>query len=561
MGPFSLGFLDSTPKFYQGFGPFCIHFKNESSFGRNISSYAAFSRIHRTAVNNSGYIFHELPNPDAIWNSTLYKFDSGQEISLGRYMIHFYQKAVNYTIAPSIVVTMTLFFLVISAVLLIHMFDIRNSFLQYASGMILLASPHVQCLVTYYYCELYYALAFFFACFVVFLLLRSYRKKQYLITSDIVATILTMLTLATYQAYLSVILSTWFLLILLSAYRNPKGESVPHTIIKNSLNAAITIGIGCILYFISNHVICAHFGLSSAQDRSAMKKLIYSIPSNILSMYYYYKEYFIGHVLLNNNYDVMGIIPRYLINYFWILLVIVTIATMLFKARKRIILCTVFTIALVPFGSVLFALTSTIRSLDQVTGALMLPAMSLSYLCAIALLESVSANHKSWRFASCTCVVITLVMYFQMTIDGARYQSYRIDQMDTVATQLAGTIASQESLAPDTPIIITGKMENGNYPDRFNQNLKSSVQWLVQSYGPVWDDYYGSQEVWLHYLIEHKGISLYTVPTYETALKVINSSIYDQMPNYPAAGSTQLIKDELNNDILVIKLSSGFADQ
>ncbi len=615
-----------------------------------------------------GYIVRELPNPDAIWSSTVYKDGAVQEISLGRFALNLFQKLTSYTISPSVTVILTLLLLACSALCLLDLLQIRKTWMRYLLGMILLTSPHVQSLVTYYYCELYYAAAMLMAVVILRLICGdptvrrivpaegtgearthtlSGDQKWIALSRGILGVILTVLMLATYQAYLSVVVTGWLVITALrlldggsvqgtkrrmhdtgsvkaaelrthgdnsaqtreqSKEKSKQGEAKTalHQAIGYVLRMLLVTGSGSVIYLLCNKVLLSHYGLAqtSGAGSATMLRIVHDIPQNLHWMPYYYKEYFLGNVLLNNSYKVMGLIPRRAVNVLWILVTAAALIVLLvdrssgkhFGIKRKAE--AVILLLLVPFGSMLMLLASVIRGLDQPTGSLMLPAMALSYMAAAAIAEragDVVAGKRKQRDvkhsdvsnetkmceagdktktcddSSCdlqdekigkgifsqiigVCTLLTVIMLGQMTLDGARYQQYRMDQMDQVGTMLAQTIIGEIASEPGLPVIIAGQMEYGNFPDRYREKLKPSIQWLVQSYGTVWSDYHGTQEVWRYYLMDRKGIMTYYTPDYETNARIQESPEFIQMTKYPEEGSVRRIHDEVTRDVLVIKL-------
>lgn len=100
----------------------------------------------------------ELPNADALLNSTIEKSSFKWELQLGRFMLPLYQMLFGYTISPALVTILSIFALSISSLVITEILPFQNNIVRYLAGVFMLASPHVQSLVTYYYCSLAYSI-------------------------------------------------------------------------------------------------------------------------------------------------------------------------------------------------------------------------------------------------------------------------------------------------------------------------------------------------------------------------------------------------------------------
>lgn len=160
-----------------------------------------------TVILYSGYIVGELPNPDAIWNSVLYKSGYRWELQLGRFMIPLFQKVLGSAISTSFVTLLFILILGVSCLYIVDILEIEKKAYRYVAGMMIIISPNVQSMISYYYCSVGYIVAFLMACIAVSLLISDYDDRRREIKGLLAATILICLSVGTYQAYIGVVIT------------------------------------------------------------------------------------------------------------------------------------------------------------------------------------------------------------------------------------------------------------------------------------------------------------------------------------------------------------------
>lgn len=118
-------------------------------------------------------ICNELPNPDSIWQGMMYKESWTWECGLGRYMIGVCQVLRSYIVNPVMVTLVGLVFLAVVCVYIIKIFNIKSTIWQLVVGGIIIISPTVGSILTYYYCSDMYMLSYLLSVLAVWYLAKG----------------------------------------------------------------------------------------------------------------------------------------------------------------------------------------------------------------------------------------------------------------------------------------------------------------------------------------------------------------------------------------------------
>lgn len=499
------------------------------------------------AILYSGYIVEELPNPDAVWNSVLYKSSYKWELQLGRFMIPVFQKILGSAISTSFVTLLFILILGVSCLYIVDILEIEKKAYRYVAGMMIIISPNVQSMISYYYCSVGYIIAFLMACTAVMLLISGYDDRRKKIKGLISAMILICLSIGTYQAYIGFVITIGVIYAALGILKKKDWMQLR----RKAIMYIVGVGGGTGLYLIVNKVMLAFFHTENTSDRgfSEMGRLDIANLPNRLYMYciHYYKEYFIGNDLLNNDY---GFIPRKYINLVFIvctagLFVYLIMAKEISIVRKII---TVIMTMLIPIASMSIFILAPEIDIHEATGVLMLPTVNMVYVFAVALADMIiiKKEHIFRELFVFICGMVML-MYMQMALDGQSYMKYMMNKTDTVANEIVSKITDISGWNTKK-VCMAGCVEDGNYPNDYPE-LKSSVEWLPQSRGTLWTGYDPIQNGYRQYIRDHGGIKYSTAEecVYES---IKNTDEFKQMPIFPSEGSTKEI-----NGIIVVKLS------
>ena len=474
-----------------------------------------------------------LPNPDAIWNSNMYKTGYDWEVYCGRPMLKILAKINGFTISPSFFAIIGLFFCCLTGLLIADLLDIKHNISKILCSILLVLSIAVQGTITGYYYFPFYMLAMFLA--VLALSIAFYINTTANITTKIVAIIIAGLilciSLTTYQAYLGLAIPLGIILII----KNIFNESNTH-ITKMHISMFSTLIIGILSYS-----IITKLAISSSEGRFT-SFTFNGIFSRISNCYLYFYSYYLGNGFLNNDYSIF--MKRRTINLIFFIILFIICTMLIYKNKyrfKQIILATLY-LLIFPISLFIISLVSGDSILFGTTGAIMLPGFTLIYIVLIALIDNMPI--KWLKYVSYISLATIIIMLTSLLIDGQTFLKYRMNKTDEVArlivTQASPYIYNGEA----DDIMIVGQMENGNYPDCY-PNLNESIKWTTPSYGTIWSDFTGSNACWNMYINEIIGTNL-SIHWNNT----IDEKEIEDMTYFPSKGSIKLI-----NNTVVIKLS------
>ena len=499
-----------------------------------------------------GFLSGKLANPDALWNGTVFKSSWTWEVSLGRYMLGLYQMMMNDTVNPAFMTFMGIILSSMAALALLDFLGIKGYKQQFAGAALLLTAPFIWCTYTYYFCSAYYMLAYL----LIALALLLSGSDRYRVWQRIAgAALMICLSLATYQAYISVFITGGLIWIFSRLMRR---ETSAITVLHKAGEFVTSLFMGVVLYLLSNRVIQEILDVAPADSRGfdSMGQLdmtsMTSVLQQIYRCYTYTVRYFLCDTMICNSY---GWIPRYLINliYFAITAVIlfVIFADRRNSGRKKTVafIC----LLLLPLALMCITVLAPDVSILNSTGSIMLTAMNLVYLLPIILIgEERNTSGRILHGLSYGWMVsagLTVIMLAELGLDAQTYLGYCMDKTAHVAEEMTARIdAVSDKKFSDNRICIIGKMENGNYPEPFPE-LKESVHWTTAVYGTIWDDYIAVQSCWSGYIRDDMGAK-YVSCSAEEYNDILKTEEYQEMQNFPEQNSVREI-----NGIVVVKLS------
>lgn len=491
-------------------------------------------------------IIFELPNPDAVNESVFLKYGYTWELQLGRFMIAIWHKIFGLTISAPLSAVLTLLVLSMAVLLLTEILPFRHFGLRYLAGMLFLCSPHVQSLLSYYYCSVIYSLALLLVCLALWLLFH--RVSWFSVLSAIV---LLCMSCGAYQAYMGIYLTAGLMMLIAELLRGEDRKAWLQRVLALILS---TLG-GVTLYLVANKLVLRlmHLQAATARGFSSMGSIDFSkMPSRILEYVgHYYIEYFFGDELINNSY---GVVPRRTINllFFGITVLVIMLYLIFLRISIRRKIFAVVLCCGIPFTTMALFLFAQEISITEATGTLMSPAYSLTYLFVLYLADGLP-QLKSCRplrilqAAEGLAAVLVALMLMQMALDGQTYMRTEKNRtLGALSLMESDIIDAERTYGAEDVYIAWGY--NSVSLDRY-YNLRESVHWLVQSYGLVWSSYEAQQDGLSQLSKDYLGFS-YSPASAEEAEEVLATPEYAAMPSYPAAGYVQEI-----GDVIVLKFA------
>ncbi|WP_026664659.1 glucosyltransferase domain-containing protein [Butyrivibrio sp. FC2001] len=492
-------------------------------------------------------IIDELPNPDALWTGTLYKDSYTWELSLGRYMIWFWQKLFSYNISTTFNTILAIAVWIVTVQLLFDAIGLEGGLYRVIAGCLMLISPFMQGGVTYYYCFAYYVIAGLFAAIALCLANLEIADKKIKVILDMLGIVLWSFSLATYQAFLGLYISVCAIAIIVKILDS---NNVAADIVRRIFHYFFVFVGGVLLYLITNKFVLLANGIQAEESRgfSRMGQLMLGqLVSGIVRSYKVFVDYFFGNGMINNAYGVL--ISRRSINIaFFIILAVVFLVRMISVKREYLfkIFAVILFIMLPMFLFSIVILAPTV-SVYATTGPIMLPATNMIYIFLFALISKM----ENGRVIKCLGVIVSalvLGMLLQLNNDSLNYLKFHMNQMEYLSFDISTAIEKNMNFDEAHKICIIGRAGNGNYSD-CREEIKDSIKWTTASYGTIWNDFYGTQGCWRSFMNNYLGTD-YVECNIDEYHELIAKYDITQMPVFPADGSVKYM-----DGIAVVKLS------
>lgn len=331
----------------------------------------------------------ELPNPDAIWNGMVYKASWEWECSLGRWLIGGLQLLRGNVINTTFVTFLSIAFLAAVSVYIMRILNIQELIWQLLAGGCIMFSPSAGSILTYYYCSDMYIFSYLLAVLAVWIMIKSESKGKI-----VYATVLIMLSLGIYQAFLGVAVILCFVYLLLMVL--DKEKSWLEIRRQSFLFLAGGAG-GVFLYLILSKLIQKVLVIKPVENRgfSSMGKIE---PERILGLmsncYEYTYQYFFSNAMINNAWGY-----RKEINFVSLVCFIVIICMIMRKCEISRFRKLLFALGLLIFPMALMSIVvyaPDVSVLDE-TGVLMLPGMNFVYIMIICLMLSIKGSIRQYK--------------------------------------------------------------------------------------------------------------------------------------------------------------------
>lgn len=493
----------------------------------------------------SSMIVNELPNPDAIWNGLYYKDDWRWEVSLGRYMLPVFMKVFGYAINPPTFTILCIVSMAIVGCLLCDLFELQG-IRAVLCGMFLICSPAVAGTLTYYYCSLYYMMAYLLAVYAGWIICK---KKS--IKFNLVAVIYLCISSATYQAYIGVVL---VIVVMHKLQQLIKEDIEIKVLIREFLNAGITVAGGILAYLISCKMIQNVLGIVAESGRgfSKMGNIPLKEIGNLLkNCYIYTYQYFFSTEMINNEYGF-----KKELNFLFGIILFAGFVTIIIKMKKSIVhkFLAIGMLMCIPIAVMSITIAASDVSIYDTTGVIMLPTMNYIYILLLILLRDCNTDIKNPCNIKGIYVYIIPILIainlFSFCISMQSYAKTCKNKYDYLVKEIAHTISLN---GKEHALCFVGKVENGNYPELYPE-LKESLHWTTASCGMIWDTFSGRQSCWRQYLKQYTGRQ-YDGCNSKEYDDIINSAEFKTMNNYPDENSVAVFEnEEKTRTILVIKL-------
>ena len=305
---------------------------------------------------------------DILLNNVFYNGYSW-EISLGRFGLYVVGLLKCFLTIPHIDILISYFIISISLVILFDLFSFRKKEDIILYILIICLNPITSATLLFDYCSIGYTLAFLCSILSIYV----YYKEENKIKKYLFSLILIVVALSMYQAYLSVIVTTFIIYnikLLLEKKEN----------FKLSLKYILTLLMGALLYFIIMKIslLVFHVNMSnySGADKIGLQTLL-SIPKKIGLSYKLFYEYYFTDKIVKNIY-----IKNNILNIFLLILLIIGVVFQIFKnnlSPKKKVLTLLLVLALPIFlNSIIFTINDTKLQLLMSTSYLLIPLLLIT---------------------------------------------------------------------------------------------------------------------------------------------------------------------------------------
>ncbi len=433
------------------------------------------------------------------------------EISLGRFGLYVIGLLKCFLTIPHIDILISYFIISISLVILFDLFSFRKKEDIILYILIICLNPITSATLLFNYCSIGYTLAFLCSILSVYI----YYKEENKIKKYLFSLILIVVALSMYQAYLSVIVTTFIIYnikLLLEKKKN----------FKLSLKYILTLLIGVLLYFIIMKIslLVFHVNISnySGADKIGLQTLL-SIPKKIGLSYKLFYEYYFTDKIVKNIY-----IKNNILNIFLLILLIIGVVFKIFKnnlSPKEKVLTLLLILALPIFlNSVIFTINDTKLQL----------LMSASYLLIPLLLITTIPENKM-KYLSIIVIILLL----------------RNNLIQTQATYLS----LENTFNKYNTVITSAIKENINYQNykfALIGSTKNETEINKLNYGFISDD----AIFWEEYNLKKLGFERFCYEYYGLNLTFVSEKDYDKIKQRENKNQEIIYTYD---DIIVIDLS------
>lgn len=433
------------------------------------------------------------------------------EISLGRFGLYVIGLLKCFLTIPHIDILISYLIISISLVILFDLFSFRKKEYIILYILIICLNPITSATLLFNYCSIGYTLAFLCSILSIYV----YYKEENKIKKYLFSLILIVVALSMYQAYLSVIVTTFIIYnikLLLEKKEN----------FKLSLKYILTLLMGALLYFIIMKIslLVFHVNMSnySGADKIGLQTLL-SIPKKIGLSYKLFYEYYFTDKIVKNIY-----IKNNILNIFLLILLIIGVVFQIFKnnlSPKKKVLTLLLVLALPIFlNSIIFTINDTKLQLLMSTSYLLIPLL---------LITTIPENKMKYL----SIIVIILLLRNNLIQTQATYLSLEntFNKYNTVITSA-----------------IKENINHQNYKFALIGSTKNETEINKLNYGFISDD----AIFWEEYNLKKLGFERFCYEYYGLNLTFVSEEDYDKIKQRENKNQEIIYTYD---DIIVIDLS------
>lgn len=302
---------------------------------------------------------------DILLNNNFYKGYSW-EISLGRFGLYIIGIIKSFITIPHIDLIISYIIISISTVILIDLFKIKEKGKILLLILLISLSQITSATLLFNYCSIGYTLSFLCSILSVYL----YYKLENKYLKYILPIILIIISLSMYQAYLSVIITTFVIYNIKLLIENKISY-------KKTLKYLIVLIIGVLSYFVLMKIslILFHIDMSSYSnaDKIGLKTII-NIPNKVIDTYRLFYEYYFTDNIIKNIYMKNNIINLLLVILIPLQIFFLTIKNKTSKLNKILILILILTLPIY-LNSIIFTINERKLQLLMSSSYILIPIL------------------------------------------------------------------------------------------------------------------------------------------------------------------------------------------
>lgn len=468
---------------------------------------------------------------DGLWLQNHF-YSGATQLSSGRWLLIFIDKLVLGCHADPIASLAALTLFVAGFLFVLDLFHITSRFWGSLSLVLFLASPFVAITLSYRFTSLGYAVAYLLAVLSVYALF-SLRNT---VAAIGISGVLLGLSMACYQAYLSVfcVLAVFYILFL--CHREQEDKTIPCRLLR-LIGALCTAAL---FYIVSLTLFLKLYNTSLSSynniDQISAVSLLAALPRSALKTYQYFFAYFFQNKLKLSTLHPLG---RTILLAVLLLGSLVFFATKTKRSRLPLLLLAV---AVLPMACNAYMLLDGGSKLElQMTSGLAM----LVPLAAITASTCFEAIRPARIVSSALSLVLLYGSSMQVWIDQqAMYEGQ--NACDTMLTQVIHDLGREELLSPDYEYFFVGVPEEN--PLFFTSDTYSRANAYAQM-GRFWVSGGCCQASYRGLINRRMGLALsVSHRSYESIAAIFDT---DAMPSFPSDGYIAVLDD----NIVVVKIS------
>lgn len=491
------------------------------------------------------FLCGQLNNADGFIFGVFLHNDFGHEDSEGRFFLRFFDFWRDGMVLPAMIIGLCLLFLWIAVAVLWYTMDIRGSLLRILSGVLVVCTPSMADLFTYYYTADGYCLSLLLSVLAAGLLVKGERKRSFL------AVVFLMIgSLGIYQAYVGItviICGFWLLRQLLG------NEMEDGILLRKTLRILAGGAAGVSSYFLLYNLLDKVGYLTIDNERiaeNAVFNIFTSLFGGTKEIYEVFIEYYFMDTLVCNAWH-----GRRYVNMLVLVLILFMVGMAIWRNKiyKNVVRCIfgILLTALIPVMLEIVILIAPNVSVYAETGILMLCGMNFLYLLPVLLLPLLKGGRRIYAGTGVAVRLSLLYMSVFMSIFiGVFERMVETEQtkFGTLAVRLESRIEELESYSSGMKVLVVGRPQSGNYPF-VDDMYKTITKGMISDYSLAFGRADQVSMSWIELFKYFCGVR-YERVSEEQRLELMDSEEFAQMDNYPSETSVKKI-----DDVVVIKLS------